>query len=241
MLTKKITRLQHPIVKHLVKLRKSSAYRHTNKTALIIGNKLVIEISKVSKLKKLIVQKNFPYKLHAKEIYIVPETILQKITGMQRQEELIAEVPIPETKDLSEVKKLIALDGISDPGNLGTLLRTALAFGFEGAMILKNTVDPFNAKAIAAAKGATFKLPLSFKPLNQLEHTLYLGDLNGAPIDTIDVQTPFVLILGSESKGASSAIRKLATAVTIPMIEKMESLNVAVAGGILMYQFTHGS
>ena len=240
MLTKEITSLQHPIVKHLVKLRKSSAYRHTNNAALVIGNKLVSELSKVTKLKKLIVEKNFPYKLGAEEIYIVPEAILQKITGMQRQEELVAEIPIPETQDLSKTKKLIALDGISGPGNLGTLLRTALAFGFEGAMILENTVDPFNEKAIAAAKGASFKLPLSFEPLNQLEHTLYLGDTTGEPIDTVDVQTPFVLVLGSESKGASPATKKLAKAVTIPMTEMVESLNVAVAGGILMYRFTRG-
>lgn len=240
MLTKEITSLQHPIVKHLVKLRKSSAYRHSNNTALVLGNKLVNELSKETKLKKLIVEKNFPYKLSAEEIYIVPEAIRQKITGMQRQEELVAEIPIPETQDLRKTSKLIALDGISDPGNLGTLLRTALAFGFEGAMILENTVDPFNEKAIAAAKGATFKLPLSFEPLDQLEHTLYLGDMDGEPIDTIDVQTPFVLVLGSESEGASPAIRKLAKAVTIPMTEMMESLNVAVAGGILMYRFTHG-
>ncbi|MCK4934557.1 MAG: RNA methyltransferase [Simkaniaceae bacterium] len=241
MYTKEITSLQHPIVKHLVKLRQNKSYRAAQASALVVGNKLVNELSSISKIHKLIIKKNFPCTLSSEETYIVNDAIFTKITGMQNTEGLLAEIPIPKLKELKGSNKLIAFDGIKDPGNLGTLLRTALAFGFEGALLLNNTVDPFNEKAISAAKGATFKLPLSYEPIDQFKHTLYLGDISGQSIDDMTFETPFILVLGSESHGPSNEIKQRAKAITIPMTNKMESLNVAIAGGILMYRITHGT
>jgi TrmH family RNA methyltransferase len=133
------------------------------------------------------------------------------------------------------------LDGISDPGNLGNLLRTALALGWEGVYLTENTCDPFHEKALRAAKGATFCLALQegtweeFLSISKNYHT-FLADMNGSPLqDKPLASPPIALILSKESCGARMEAKKRFQTISIPMQKAMESLNVASAGAILLY------
>ncbi len=242
MVTREIKSLQHPIVKHLLKLRENRAYREENQTAVIHGKILVQEIPKI---KTLLIEKGHPIpkNLDFEVCYLVDEAILKKVSGVVTPEIMVAEVELPKPGDFSNAKALLALDQIRDPGNLGTLLRTALALGFEGAYLLDGTVDPFNDKVIRASKGASFKLPLmqgSFQKLSSLIEKLsltpYVADLEGKSIENATFSPPLLLILGNESHGPSEESKKISTSVTIPISQKIESLNVAIAGSILMYQ-----
>lgn len=228
-----IKSLQNPLVKHFTKLRTSRAYREEMQSALILGKKMILELSQFLSIKTLLIQQDLS--VEAKKIFYTTPEILKKISGLQSPEGAIAEVALPLYQDLSKKNRILILDQISDPGNLGTLLRTAKALGFEGAHLIEPCVDPFNDKALRAAKGATFSLPLGHGPLT-FEGSYYAADMKGDPIDQIHFQPPFALVLGSESHGISKALLHLCKRVSIPMQEGSESLNVAIAGAICMYQ-----
>jgi TrmH family RNA methyltransferase len=240
MITKELSSLQHPIVKHWVKLRSEKSYRAEQKSALIAGEKMVAE---AGPLKALICTKGATLPpSSAATLYIVPPEILKKITGLENPEPYAAEVALPPPASLKGKKRLLALNGIADPGNLGTLLRTALALGWEGVFITSSSVDPFNDKALRAARGATFRLPLRCGSREELESLIqesklhvYVADAKGKSLLEAKIQTPLLLILGSESHGPSLWAKERYPSLCIPMTGEMESLNVAIAGAILMH------
>ena len=145
----------------------------------------------------------------------------------------------------AEGRLLLALDAVQDPGNVGTILRTADAAGFSGALLGPECADVFSPKVLRATMGSIFRIGLSF-PENLAEALLSLrGDgyailssqLDGNPFyDRKDVGAPLVLIIGNEGSGVSSAVRKTAThRYRLPMRGGAESLNAAVAAAIMMY------
>jgi len=240
---KEISSLQHPLVKHLVKLRDNKEYRYQQRHVVISGVKIITEVCRQFPAKVLLTSGDVP-DISCEDLIKVPENIIRKIAGVKNPEYLIAEVSMPSVlmpikERFDDIQYLLVLDGIADPGNMGTLLRTALALGWSGVFILENSVDPFNDKALRAAKGATFRIPMIMGGWDSLmelvaKHrlTLFLADINGGePCEMSRV----ALVLGSEARGASEEARKLCRSVTIPMPGDMESLNVAVAGGILMH------
>ena len=183
-----------------------------------------------------------PPNVHADEFLLVTEDIIKKISGIQTPEGILAEVAIPQESSLANSHYILALDGIRDPGNLGTLLRTALALGWDGVFILENSADPYNDKALRAAKGSTFRLPIKTGPWSELKKLLnqnhlkaLAADLEGENLDSFSLHDNIVLVLGNEAQGLSKDASSICKKITIPMKGPMESLNVAVAGGILMY------
>lgn len=241
---KEITSLQHPLIKHWVKLRKNHDYRHEHHRLLIEGIKIVHEVSETVPIKCLIATAETyePDQIPAEEVILVSEAVMQKISGTESPEGLIAEIEMPPQAALEKKNNLLILDGINDPGNLGTLLRTALALGWDGVFILENSCDPYNDKSLRAAKGATFRLPLAMGDWKSLKKLLssqprqcLAADLEGASPESLPSAKKRALILGNETHGLSEQAKQLCTLVTIPMSRKMESLNVSIAGGILMY------
>ena len=244
MITKELTSLQHPIVKHLVKLREKRDYRASCHTAVISGIKLVEELSSLHCYKTLIVEEGYFLGsfIHAEQIYTVTPALLKKITGMENPEPLAAEISLPDQGSFERKNFILILDGVSDPGNMGTLIRTILALGWEGVVITPGSTDPFNEKAIRAAKGATFKMPLKQASWAEVERLLndpslqiLAADVHGQPVANVRPSARYVLVLGNESQGLSDRLRRKAHCVSIPMKGKMESLNVASAGAILMH------
>lgn len=183
------------------------------------------------------------FDIPAKEHYLVSEEILKKITGLGAPSGLAAEVSMPEPQDLRAKKKVLILDRLADPGNLGTLLRSALAFGWEGVIVTPNTVDLFNDKALRAGKGAIFHLPYMRMQEAELiewaKHVhVYVADTEGMALGKIKPQEPFALVLSSEAEGPDPWTESAGKKITIPMKKGVESLNVAASGAILLYQFT---
>lgn len=243
-MVKRIASVQHELVKHLVKLRKNHDYRVDHQTLIVDGIKPVNEICGKMKAKTLVAwdETLIPSGAKADEVVLVNENVMKKISGMQNPEGLIAEIPMPKPASFKGKLHIIVLDGVSDPGNVGTLLRTALALGWDGAFIVEESCDPFNEKAIRAARGATFRLPLAWGKWEQIEKLVkenklepLVADLEGAPLGDIKAKGGVLLVLGNEAHGPSKEAKKLCRPVSIPMGGDMESLNVSVAGGIMMY------
>lgn len=245
-----ISSLQHPLIKHLVRLRQNHDYRDEHQSVVVEGLKLVNELASKHHIKTLLAFDTslLPKSVNADVIYVCTQAVMQKVTSLQNPEGLLAEMEMPKMSSLNGKSFLIACDGINDPGNLGTLLRTALALGWEGAFIIKNSCDPFNDKALRAAKGSTFHLPLATGSWQALEalikqnklHPL-TADITGTKLGNVKVKENLLLILGNEAHGPSEEAKKISERITIPMSGQMESLNVAAAGAILMYNLKASS
>jgi RNA methyltransferase, TrmH family len=244
MSTHKITSLQHPHVKHLVKIRENRDYRYRSQSVVICGHKLIRELAEQFHFRSLLIEENAnaEFKFETENLYYVTPEIIKKISGLEQSEPIIAEIPMPKTRDISSANFLLILDGISDPGNLGTLLRSARGLGWEGVFLTPGSTDPFNDKALRAAKGATFTLPWksgTFKELNALiknkNMKFFAADAKGADLSTFHFAPPLALVLGNEAHGLSSELQEYTERIAIPMKGQMESLNVASAGAIMMY------
>lgn len=241
---KKISSLQHPYVKHLFKLRHNRDYREEHNSVVIVGSKIVSEVCPSIRTKSILASDEtlIPLKIKAEEVFLTAENVLQKISGLQNPEGIIAEIEMPPSSDLNGLCYVVALDGISDPGNTGTLLRTALALGWQGAFIVDDGCDPYNDKALRAAMGATFRLPLGRGGWEKLEDlakinnwTMIAADARGTNVASLKFESKILLVLGNEARGISEHGRTLCIKASIPMPGEMESLNVAAAGAVLMY------
>lgn len=244
-----LTSLQNPLVKHLVKVRKDRKYREACRSVLIEGRKAVDELLPLVRLKNLLADDLtlLPKASSMENCFLVSSAILEKIAGARSPEGIVAEVALPEESTLEGFKKVVACDGISDPGNLGTIIRTALALGWEGVFLLDNCCDPFNDKALRAAKGATFRLPYRTGSVAELSTLIanngwqvLAADIEGEDVAHLKPGPAVLLALGSEAHGLSPEMKRISRSLTIPMPGEMESLNVAVAGAILMYLLNQG-
>ncbi len=233
-------------VHFLTQLRKEKKTRLEAQKVIICGEKMVLERAREHPLDLLIIQEGFslPKKIFYHELLTVSEAQLKKITGLPNPEPLAAVVKMPVEQNLSNKKKILVLDSLSDPGNVGTLLRSALGLGFEGALLIEGSADPYNDKALRAAKGATFHLPLctmeaekALKFLQDEKFSIWVASMKGEDISQISMSLPIALILGSESHGTQKLFDKVAGKVHIPISAHIDSLNVGAAGSILMFAF----
>ena len=187
-----------------------------------------------------------------KEIY----TIDENLEGIQISSSLMKQISKTDTpiKQIGVCKfinknniedKVLILDSIQDPGNMGTLLRTAKAFNFNTVFLSNECVDIYNDKVIRSSQGAIFKLNFIFgdkvefiKKLSKT-HNVYSTDVNNG-IDVREVKNnKLALILGNEGNGVSKEIRDLNLNNLYIKMDNTESLNVAVAGAILMYELNN--
>ncbi len=175
---------------------------------------------------------------------ITSEKSLSQVCESQHNQGIIALTPIPQITSFQiDNTPILILDNISDPGNMGTLLRTAEWFGICNVILSPNCVDPYNSKVIRSAMGAHFYLSqLMQTDLGELipaikaqNYTIVGADMEGTPLSQLTPPENWVLILGSEAHGLSSHILPfIDEKVTIPKKGNIESLNVAVAGGVIM-------
>lgn len=178
----------------------------------------------------------------------VSERELTKISATEHSQGVIARVRI-NRRELDQLlvagdRILLALDAVSDPGNLGTIIRTADWFGAGGVLLGRGCVDPFNEKVVRATVGSLFHLPIigdldlaeTLTMCRSAEFQLAIADAGGST--TLPNWRPAkrcVVVLGSEAHGVSDSVRRLANvSVSIPRIGKAESLNVAVAAALLL-------
>ncbi len=147
---------------------------------------------------------------------------------------------------LKDMKRLLVLDRVQDPGNLGTIIRTADAGGIDGIILIKGTVDPFNAKVLRSTMGSVFSLPMQvavetedcLERLKEAGFEVMVTALEEAQVyDQVDLAKGAAVVIGNEGKGASAQFMDQADVrITIPMVGSAESLNAAVAASILIFE-----
>lgn len=178
------------------------------------------------------------------ELYEVGPTELERLSTQRSPDGVVAVVKMPTYawSAFTGAKRLLLLDGIADPGNAGTLIRTAEWFGIQGVLSLPGSVEWYNPKVVAAARGSLFRMPhlniaLEDLTLHFPNHDLVVADLEGDSYTAFAWAKQAILAIGSESHGPSEQFLQLSPKrITIPRAEGQvtESLNAGVAGGILL-------
>jgi TrmH family RNA methyltransferase len=179
----------------------------------------------------------------------VTEHEFHSAAGTEAPQGVLAIGEIPQ-RDLAAIEvpenaRVLVLDAIQDPGNAGTLLRTAAALGVVATLALPGTVDLWNAKVVRSAMGALFHRPPVFTTwerldvfLNERHLALWGADTVGEPIDDLTAPARTAFVVGNEGSGLSAQARsRVSRVVTVPIESGVESLNVAVAAGILLHHF----
>lgn len=237
---KQISSLQHPLVKHWYKLKNDAKYRKETNRVLIEGKNSIQDLARKDLILRLATLEPHP-EIAATETFIISASILQKISSVETSDGIIAELERPEYALKKHYTRLVVLDRIQDPGNLGTIIRSAHALGWDGVFLLPGCTDPFSSKALRSTKGAAFLLPIvtgSWQELVDLcekeSLAIVIADTDGKQPSSI-VQTKIALVLGNEGQGAEPPESVPHDKVTIAMKEGCDSLNVACAASILLY------
>ncbi len=252
---------KNELFKDIYKL-KQKKYRYRSNSFLIEGIKLVKHAAKQCETIEYLM---FCQTLIAPEIIeeiltIVPETtnvlylpkdLFEDISDTVNSQGVIAIVQIPKAMESLKANGLyIALDRIQDPGNLGTIIRTADAAGFDGLIYNKGTVDPYGEKVLRSTMGSIFSLPLL--AVENLAETLATAKLNGTAVfctsleDSEDYseanyQEGAIIVIGNESQGVSEEVFEQASQkIKIPIYGQAESLNAAIAAAVIMYEAVKG-
>ncbi len=218
-------------------------YRQKYNLFLVEGNKIIKELPNSDyEIENLysVNPENLSFK--TKEIEKILPNELKKISFLQHPKDSVAVCKIPENKILKEVSIQLILDGIQDPGNLGTIIRLADWFGIEQIICSNDTVDVYNPKVIQATMGSFLRVNVCYTDLEEYLSTYpypTLGtDMNGENIYETDFPEKFSLIFGNEGNGLRASTENLISKmITIPRFGKnqsTESLNVSMSAGIIL-------
>lgn len=183
-------------------------------------------------------------KLRGVECDEVTSNLMKSLSDTETSQGLLAVLNLTQLPITNYPNFVLIPDQIRDPGNLGTLIRSADAAGVDAVLIPPETTDPFAPKVVRAGMGAHFRLPIlsmgweEIKRVGESENQrVMLADMNGESCWETDLRQPLMLIVGGEAEGASESARKLASQrISIPMAGRTESLNAAAAGSVLMFE-----
>ena len=225
-------------VKYAVSLNEKK-YRLANSNFLVFGEKMVEMGLRAKLVNTIFTTKDIKNVDSAVKIYKVTDEIIEKISNEKNPEGIVAICDFPKWEnDYSKYKKIVYLDDINDPGNMGTIIRTALAFDYDAIVLSKNCVDIFNPKVVSATRGALFMLPIFNDDLGRFSNKdIIVSALSdkAVSLENVKKSDDFVLVLGNEAHGVSENTLNLANQIVkIDISERIDSLNVAIAGGILM-------
>lgn len=178
------------------------------------------------------------------EVEEILPSVMKSLSDTESPQGILAILKFSQSPIPNLLNFILIPDQIRDPGNLGTLLRSAAATGVQAVLIPPETTDAFAPKVLRSGMGAHFKLPIHSMSWEEIRRfcestnqRVCLADMGGLPCWETDLRKPLALIIGSEADGASESARKLATQrISIPMSGMMESLNAGVAGSVLMFE-----
>ena len=254
-----ISSKDNELVKHIKKL-KDKKYRNENNEYIIEGVKLIEEaVKENAKIKKVIICEdttrtyeiptNIMLGIAKYECVYVTDKIFSFITQVTNPQGIMAIVEkntkgqeIDYTQDI-----IIALDDVQDPGNLGTILRTADSVNLKQIIITKNTADPYNPKVVRSTMGAIYRVKViecddlleTLKQVKRNKFKVLVTSLGDNSKNIYDMKyNKKVLVIGNEANGVEERIMNMADEkVKIPMLGRTESLNAAVATGIVLYEY----
>ena len=231
-------------VKLIQKLQQKK-YRNELNLFIVEGKKSIVEFLQAGyRLELLIATEVFATALNGQPITLVSKEELRKVSSLKNPDEGLAIFHQREHKGILQEGVILALDNVQDPGNLGTLIRLCDWFGIETLICNSQTVDCYNPKVVQASMGSLTRVAVHYVDLAGFLATcalpLYAMDLDGENLYTTEFPEDCVLILGNEANGISPEVRALTDGIiTIPRFGKLqqtESLNVAMAGAIVVSQ-----
>ncbi|MCL1949766.1 MAG: RNA methyltransferase [Turicibacter sp.] len=238
---------QNAKYKHWMKL-KQKKHREKAGEFLVEGEHLVKEAISHGAITEIIVREDAIMDgefAAAGPIHTIKAGLFDKLASTQSPQPVMAVCKMGLSK-IGACNRLLLLDAIQDPGNLGTLIRSAAAFGFDGIILGDGCVDIYNDKAIRATQGAIFKLPMERENLSLAIPRLQQGGVRvlgtslaqATPLSGVSASGKLAFILGNEGSGVSKELLGLTDGnIFIEMREFVESLNVSIAGSVIMYNF----
>jgi TrmH family RNA methyltransferase len=243
---------KNPIIVHMKKLGADSDYRHDAGEFLCDGEKLLNEaVLNGAAVTAVLCSGKKPQGLPGNvPVYTVPKDIIESVSPLKSPQDILFSCRMPvRSGSLGAEGFHIILEGIQDPGNVGTILRTAGAFNVGSVILTGGCADPYNPKTIRASMGAIFRQPILFMELDNIRALKNSGlKLFGTALneESRDVRAvsfkDAAVAVGSEGKGLSKELLALCDEkIIIPMSPKCESLNAAVAAAIVMWEAARGS
>ena len=228
-------------IKDIRKLNEKK-YRDEEKKYIIEGEHLVLEAYKAGNLEEVILCDR-DIDLDVEKIFVT-ESVMKTISTLPSKADIIGVCSLKEN-DIDLSKNILILDGVQDPGNLGTILRSAVAFNLTNIILSEDTVDLYNIKTLRSAQGMNFHL--NIKRINLEEYIPFLKEngykiwgtdvTNGIDIKNASKDEKYAIIMGNEGKGMSANIKELCDKfVYVNMNDNCESLNVGVCASIIMYE-----
>lgn len=179
------------------------------------------------------------------EVLVVSETVMFALSEQKTPQGVLCTVRIGDMPQEVSGRRIVALDGVQDPGNVGTILRTADAAGFDGAIMSAECADLYGSKTLRATMGSVFRVPVrrtsdlpgELEAMEARGYAVVATELGGADFYANCPHENAVLVIGSEGRGVTQAVREAATHhLALPMRGGAESLNAAVAAGIMIYE-----
>jgi len=254
---KRITSLQNYKVRRVRELQKRKRARWRERCFVVEGIRWIEELLRANLLPHYVFYtekvlytprvRRALQALQARDVpcYEVGQAVVTACSDTETPQGILAVSPMPENAPPARVTLTLVIDGIRNPGNMGTILRTALAAGVEQVLLTGNSVDVYNPKVVRAAMGAHLHLSMRWPkpgdlPADLVGCDVWLADADaqgGIPYTMVDWTPPVALIVGGEAAGATAKARTLAQAtIFIPMAPVVESLNVAVATAVILFE-----
>ena len=240
---KEITSLSNPYIKDLSKL-KDKKYLEKSDVFLVEGKHLVEEAYKNGCLKQILSDDESLF-IEGVDCVKINYDIIKKITDTVNPQNIIGLVSKFNNEiDIENIKSVVILDGVSDPGNVGTIIRTAAGLGIDLVVLSNDSVDLYNPKVVRSTQGALFSMKILKCDIKKLILDIkkngikVFGTALDGSIELKKVSKPerFAIVLGNEAQGVKEEVLDLCDSkVKIDITDKVESLNVAIAGAIVMH------
>lgn len=237
-----ITSVNNEYIKKLCKL-KEKKYRDIENKFLVEGYHLVMEAYNAKLLDSVVLLEGEKVPIYDIDITYVSKDVMKKLSDVVSGSHIIGIVRKKEDKMVGD--RILILDDIQDPGNLGTMIRSAKAFGFDTIILSKNSVDLYNPKVVRSTQGMMFYVNILVRDLgcfiNNLKednYVIYGSDVrDGINVREEDIPSKLAIVIGNEGNGISDEVSKLCDKnLYIKMSDEVESLNAGVAASILMYE-----
>ena len=226
-------------IKNIKKLQ-NKKYRNQENLFIVEGEHLVKEAFSLSRLELLIVEENYDIDIDIPKM-IVSGKVMKYLSELETPTHYLGVVKKNNNNFIG--KRIIALDGVQDPGNLGTIIRSSVAFNFDTILLSKDCVDTYNTKVLRATQGMILKVNIIrcdlCEVLSKLDNYKIYGTsvVNGKNIKDVKEKNNIVVVMGNEGTGVTNEVQELCNDfIYIPMNKNCESLNVAVASSIIMHE-----
>ena len=243
-----LTSKNNPLIKETAALKDKKG-RKEQGLFLVEGRKMAIECQK----SRFVVERVFVAESYAGEnpfsgeiTVRVADDVFRFLSDEKTPQGILCRVRIPDTGLLAPKGRCLFLDGVADPGNVGTILRTANAAGYDRVYLTNECADPFSPKSVRASMSGVFFTEICrgdrAEILSLLDgFPIVIADMGGVDVFSFDPPKEFALVIGNEANGVSDEVKKVAAhTVKIPMRNTQESLNAAISAGIIMYVLQKG-